>query len=160
MTPDIHIREAVDADKDELISLIGGCFDEYEGCVLDMEEMPELLGIATAFREANGRFWVAEIDGRVVGSIGFTPGKREGYAELRKLYVRKEARRFGVGNTLCTLAEEESKRAGYRGMEMWSDTRFQTAHRFYQKRGYEKGPTTRFLHDKSNTEEHYFHRLF
>ena len=158
--PDIHVRDARDDDSDALIALIGGCFDEYPGCVLDLEEMPELLAIATTFRDLKGRFWVAESAGRVVGCIGISPGKKPGHAELRKLYVEKAARRSGLGNTLCTLAEDEAKRAGYAGMEMWSDTRFTTAHRFYEKRGYARGPSTRFLHDKSHTEEYYFDRLF
>ena len=158
--PDIHIRDAKDTDSDGLIALIGGCFDEYPGCLLDLEEMPELLAIATTFREMNGRFWVAEREGRVVGCVGFSPGKKPGYAELKKLYVEKAARNTGLGGTLCTLVEEESRRAGFSGVEMWSDTRFETAHRFYQKRGYRKGEATRLLHDKSHTEEYYFHRAW
>ena len=38
-----------------------------------------------------GRFWVAEREGRVVGSVGFSPGKKPGYAELKKLYVDCES---------------------------------------------------------------------
>jgi putative acetyltransferase len=156
---DILIRDARDSDADGLIALIGGCFSEYEGCVLDLEELPELLGIATAFREMSGRFWVAERGGRVVGSVGFSPGKKPGYAELKKLYVEKAARKSGLGGALCKLAEDEARKAGFGGMEMWSDTRFTTAHAFYQKRGYKKGEKTRFLHDKSNSEEYYFERV-
>ncbi len=159
-SPEILIRDAEDADKDGLVTLIGGCFDEYEGCLLDLEELPELLAIATAFREMKGRFWVAERGGRVVACVGFSPGKKEGYAELKKLYVEKAAREGGLGGRLCALAEEESKKAGFTGMEMWSDTRFTTAHRFYEKRGYLRGAKTRLLHDKSNTEEYYFERRF
>lgn len=156
--PDILIREARDSDADGLIALIGGCFDEYPGCVLDLEELPELLGIATEFKKLNGRFWVAERGGRVVGSVGFSPGKKPGYAELKKLYVEKAARTGGLGGALCALAENGARQAGYFRMDLWSDTRFETAHAFYERRGYERGPKTRELHDKSDTVEYYFER--
>jgi putative acetyltransferase len=158
-SPDVLIRDAGDADAADLIALIGGCFSEYPGCVMDVDgELPELRAIATAFRAWNGRFWAAEREGRVVGCVGFTPGKKPGVAELKKLYVEKAARRTGLGATLCTLAEDEARKAGYSRMEMWSDTRFATAHRFYEKRGYQRGPRTRELFDKSDTVEYYFDR--
>lgn len=156
---DLTIRDARDSDADGLITLIGGCFSEYPGCLLDVDgELPELRAIATAFRDWHGRFWVAERAGRVVGSVGFTPGKRPGYAELKKLYVEKAARKTGLGATLCTLAEDEAREAGFSRIDLWSDTRFQTAHAFYEKRGYARGPKTRELHDSSFTVEYYFER--
>ena len=78
--------------------------------------------------------------------------------ELKKLYVEKPARTAGLGNTLCTLVEAEAKKAGYSHIDLWSDTRFTTAHRFYEKRGYTRGPKTRELHDISFTVEFYFER--
>lgn len=159
LPPDILVRDARDDDAEGLIALIGGCFAEYPGCLLDVDgELPELRAVATAFRGWGGRFWVAERAGRVIGSAGFTPGKRPGYAELKKLYVEKPARELGLGGTLCTLVETEAKKAGHSRIDLWSDTRFTTAHRFYEKRGYTRGPETRELHDSSNTVEFYFEK--
>lgn len=159
LPPSIQIRDAKDTDAQGLITLIGGCFAEYPGCLMDAEgELPELFTIATSFSNWNGRFWVATQDGEIVGCIGYTPGKKPGYAELKKLYVNKSVREHGLGGVLCTLVENEAIKQGYTHIDLWSDTRFQTAHRFYQKRGYTKGPTTRLLHDISNTEEYYFEK--
>jgi putative acetyltransferase len=155
---DIHIRDARDSDSDGLITLIGGCFAEYPGCLLELEELPELLAIASDFQRHGGRFWVAERAARVVGCAGFAPGKRAGFAELKKLYVEKAARTSGLGGALCKLVEDEARGAGFAALELWSDTRFLTAHSFYERRGYLRGPTTRDLHDKSNTVEFYFER--
>jgi len=153
------IRDARDADAGGMIALIGGCFAEYPGCLLDVDgELPELRAIATAFRDWHGRFWVAERAGRVIASAGFTPGKTPGAAELKKLYVEKPARTGGLGGTLCTLVEDEARKAGFSRIELWSDTRFTTAHRFYEKRGYLRGPRTRDLHDISHSVEFYFDR--
>jgi putative acetyltransferase len=159
LPPDIHIRDARDGDAEGLIALIGGCFAEYPGCLLDVDgELPELRAIATAFRGWGGRFWVAERAGRVVGSAGFTPGKKVGYAELKKLYVERSCREIGLGGALCRLVETEAKKAGYSHIDLWSDTRFTTAHTFYVRRGYERGPTTRELHDSSDTVEYSFEK--
>src|SRR5262245_55527261 len=95
------IRAARDTDAADLITLIGACFSEYPGCVLDVDgEMPELRAIATFFENAHGRFWIAEDDdGHVVGSIGVVPSAAD-TVELRKLYVARHARRNGLGGRL------------------------------------------------------------
>lgn len=154
-----ELREARDSDRDGLIALIGGVFAEYPGCVLCLGEMPELLGIATYFREHDGRFWVAEnATGEVVGCIGLSPSAEPNGIELKKLYVRSTERRTGLGGRLVELVENEARGRGARFIDLWSDTRFTTAHAFYERRGWVKGPHTRELFDKSNTVEFYFKR--
>jgi putative acetyltransferase len=162
----IAIREAEDADSAQVIALIGGVFAEYPGCVLELDEMPELRAPASAFGARGGRFWVAEDEGRVVGCAGFKPGSGvrvrgslepgSSSVELCKLYVAAEARRRGLGSALCELVEAEGRGRGAAFVELWSDTRFADAHRLYEKRGYIRGPLTRELHDLSNSVEFYY----
>ena len=136
---DVSFRDAVDADSEALIALIGGVFDEYPGCVMDVDgEMPELRAIASHFRRLEGCFRVAERAGSVIGCIGYAP-LQNGGVQLHKLYVEALA-----------AAREATH------VELWSDTRFETAHRMYERRGYHRGPKTRELHDKSNTVEYFF----
>jgi putative acetyltransferase len=157
--PEIQLREARDEDAEGLIALIGAVFSEYPGCVLDVEgELPELRHIATSFRAWSGQFWVATRGERLVGCVGWTPTCAPEGIELRKLYVAQHERERGLGGRLCTLVEEAAEARGARFIELWSDTRFETAHRFYARRGYRQGPTTRALHDLSNTVEYYFRR--
>jgi putative acetyltransferase len=154
-----HLREARDDDQDGLIALIGGVFAEYPGCVLDLGEMPELCRIASYFHEHAGRGWVAQNEaGEVVGCIGFSPSVEPNGIELKKLYVRSTERRTGLGARLVELVEIEAKRRNAQFIDLWSDTRFTTAHAFYERRGWIKGPSTRELFDKSNTVEFYFKR--
>ena len=153
------IRDACDADADGLITLIGGCFAEYEGCLLDVDgELPELRAIATAFAGWGGRFWVAEHGERVVGCVGLSPSVDPGGVELRKLYVDRAFRRHGLGGTLTDRVEAEARRRGAPFVDLWSDTRFETAHRFYARRGYVDGGLTRDLHDRSASVERYFRK--
>jgi putative acetyltransferase len=151
------LRDARDDDAEGLIELIGGVFAEYSGCVLDVDgELPELRAIATAFRSAGGRFWVAELGGRLVGSVGLTPAARGPGVELRKLYVDRSCRRTGLGGRLHDLVVDEARARGAQFIELWSDTRFADAHRFYERRGYVRGPMTRELRDQSASVEYYF----
>ncbi len=154
MTP---IRDARDEDGPQLIDLIANCYAEYPGCVLNVDdEAPELYSIATYHARKGGRFWVAENDGRINGSVGFVATDDPAAIELKKLYVAKEARRLGLAARLCELVEEEGRRGGAKVVELWSDTRFKEAHRLYARRGYTRGPETRELHDASKSVEYYF----
>jgi putative acetyltransferase len=121
--------------------------------------MPELDRIATYFREHDGLCWVAEnTAGEVVGCIGMTPSAEPNGVELKKLYVRGTERRTGLGGRLVEQVEAEAHRRGARFIDLWSDTRFTTAHAFYERRGWVKGPNTRELFDLSETVEFYFTR--
>jgi putative acetyltransferase len=156
----LKIRDARDIDAKGLIALIEECYADYEGCVLDVDgERPELRAIATTHAEKGGRFWVAENDGVILGSVGVIPGDN-GVWELKKLYVSKEARRMGVGARLMALAEIEAISRAARAIELWSDTRFEDSHRLYERRGYTRLPQQRTFKDKSNTTEYHYRKDF
>jgi len=157
----IAIREAKDSDGYDLSALLGAVFAEYEGCVFAQEEMPELLAIATTFRNHGGRFFVAhrEVLGRpiLVGCVGFAP--HDGGLELKKLYVAARERKSGLGGRLTHLVETEAVEREAAFLELWSDTRFTTAHTFYERRGYVRSAETRHLHDASGTVEFHFRKV-
>ncbi|MDP9432952.1 MAG: GNAT family N-acetyltransferase [Actinomycetota bacterium] len=145
------LRDARDDDSAALIELIGSCWAEYPGCVLDVDaEEPWLRSPATAYGACGGRLWVAELDGRVVGCAGLR-GR-----ELKSLYVAAAARRRGLGARLVRVVEREAAARGCRDLVLWSDTRFLEAHRLYAACGWEMQPEIRGLHDLSNTTEHLF----
>jgi len=153
------IRPARDDDAEGLIALIDGCFREYPGCVTDVDgEMPELYAIARYAQRRRGRFWVAERNGTVVGSVGAVPAAAAGGMELLKLYVDAGERGAGLGRVLVGLVEEEALIRGGRYVELWTDTRFTNAHRLYQLLGYVRAPETRTLNDKSNSVEYRYRK--
>ena len=132
---DVVIRAARDTDAEGLIALIGAVYSEYPGCVLDVDnEEPDLREIAKAYREQNGRFWVALEEASLVGSVGVKPGSDATSLELKKLYVARRARRRGLGTRLLELAEAELSARGLTRMELWTDTRFEDAHRLMVNR--------------------------
>jgi putative acetyltransferase len=151
------VRTASDADAAGLIALVGSCFSEYEGCVLDTaHEMPHLCRVATHFAAAGGCAWVAEVAGSVVGSVACRPATGSTGLELQMLYVLAPWRQRGLGSRFVGLVEGEARRRGEELVELWSDWRFQDAHRLYRSLAYEQLPETRELHDLSATIEYHF----
>ena len=123
--------------------LIGGCFAEYPGCVLDLDDLD-----AWMVSPADRPLWVVPssvVPGRLDGCVCVGTG-----AELKSLYVRKAARGAGWGTSLVNLAVRNGAR------ELWSDTRFADAHRLYERLGWVRQPGTRDLNDPSSTTEYQF----
>jgi len=136
-----------------VIALIARIYREYPGCVLDVErEEPALRAPASSF----GRFWVAEEEGEIVGCCGCAFGARA--AELKKLYVDARARGRGLARELIGLVEEAARAHGVSRIELWSDTRFTTAHAVYERCGYRHTGRTRDLHDLSHTTEYHYEK--
>jgi putative acetyltransferase len=153
----IGIRDARDGDAWDLVGLVAGCWSEHPGCVLDVHgEAPDLLAIATAYADKNGRFWVVEEDGRLVASVGLAPAPSAGTVLLQKLYVARSARRQGLGSQLVARVETEAIERGASAIELWTDTRFEPAHRLYERLGYVRNGATRELHDLSNSVEYHY----
>lgn len=148
------IREGRDSDAEGFIALIGGCWAEYPGCILDVDgEVPELRALATWFRDQGGALWAAERDGRLIGMIGTRPLKEDGAWEICRMYVDAGARGAGLAADLLRTAEAHARDAGAERMVLWTDTRFTRAHGFYEKHGYVRQGSIRILDDISHSLE-------
>jgi GNAT superfamily N-acetyltransferase len=156
---EIALRQARDNDSADLIELIGGCYAEYPGCYLDVqEEEPWLLEPATAYGRWRGRLWVAERDGKVVASGGLRPSG-PGMAGVHHLYVASSERRQGLATRLLELIEAEARARGAHWTHLWSDTRFVQAHRLYERLGYVRSGGFRERQDLSQSMEYHFVKL-
>ncbi|HET7335891.1 MAG TPA: GNAT family N-acetyltransferase [Rhizomicrobium sp.] len=153
---DLLIRSIRDDDAAAMIALIQTVFAEYPGCVLAVDdEMPELKTPASAAHAEDGRWWVAEDDDQVVASVAAVPGP-SATMELKKLYVAKHARRHGLAAQLVGLVEESARERNAHRIYLWTDTRFEDAHRLYERLGYRRGTQSRALNDLGNTIEFYY----
>ena len=151
--PDIAIRAGHDADGNGFIALIGACWSAYPGIRLDVDgEMPELRALASYYGGKGGALWAAAADDRIVGMVAAAPGEA-GAWEICRLYVLPSLHGSGLGHRLLDQAEAYARAAGGARMMLWSDTRFDRAHRFYEKRGYVRYGPIRVLHDISNSLE-------
>lgn len=157
---ELSIRIGTDADGSRCGDLIREAFAEYPGCLFVPEEFPELAALASHFASRNGRLWVAEQAGALVGCLGIDEAPFTDGMELHKLYVARAARGHGLAGRLSDLAEDFATARDATFIELWTDTRFLDAHRFYERRGFARLPGRRALDDASDSYEfHYRKRL-
>jgi DNA-binding MarR family transcriptional regulator/GNAT superfamily N-acetyltransferase len=81
-------------------------------------------------------FWIAELDGERVGSIGCGRAGDD-IAQLRLLLLEPSARGHGVGKRLVTECVEFARGHGYRAMELWTMSALAAAHVIYHSAGFE-----------------------
>lgn len=148
------IRPGRDEDAAGFIALIGACWAEYPGCILDVDgELPELRALASYFRDAGGALWAAEQDGALIGMVGARPLREDAAWEICRMYVAAEARGAGLARQLLDTAEAHARAAGAARLVLWTDTRFTRAHAFYEKRSYVRQGAIRILDDRSKSLE-------
>lgn len=82
------------------------------------------------------RAWIAEVDGRRVGSVMCTR-REDDVAQLRMLFVEPEARGLGVGALLVDTCIGFARAAGYRSMLLWTTSVLTSARRLYDRAGFE-----------------------
>lgn len=153
------LRFARDDDAAAIIALISAVWSEYPGKTLvAADDMPELLAPATAYARRDGRFWMVEADGQVLGTVALMPSAEPGVVELQKLYVAREMRRNGLGGFLCHLVEREARERGAHAIELWSDVKLLDAHRRYERRGYVRGNELKAYNDTSSTVRFYYRK--
>ena len=107
-----------------------GWDERFEGLV---------AGVVASFVEnydaQRERCWIAERDGEPVGSV-FAVAKSKTIAKLRLLLVEPSARGLGIGGRLVDECVEFTRAAGYRNLELWTQSVLLDARRIYQRVGF------------------------
>jgi len=153
------LRHARDDDAEAIIALIASVWSEYPGKTLvAATDMPELLAPASAYARSDGRFWVIEARGRIIGTIALMPSEEPAVVELQKLYVARDVRGNGLGSFLCDLVEREARERDARAIELWSDVKLLDAHRRYERLGYQRGEALKTYNDTSATVRTYYRK--
>jgi GNAT superfamily N-acetyltransferase len=148
----VILRPGRDDDATAFIDLIAAAWAEYPGAQMDVDgENPELRALATHFAQAGGALWAAEDAGRLLGMVATRPHGRSW--ELCRMYVAPDQRGTGLAATLLRKAEDHARNHGAIRMELWSDTLFDRAHRFYERNAYIRAGGIRPLADAAGTLE-------
>jgi GNAT superfamily N-acetyltransferase len=114
-------------------------------------EMPEYRALASYYSGQGGALWVAEQAGAIVGMVATRPVS-DGAWEICRVYVHPSLHGLGLGHDLLDTAEKFA--AAAEKLVLWSDTRFERAHRFYGKRSYVRSGSIRVLNDISSSLEY------
>lgn len=105
------------------------------------------------------RLWIAEMDGRLVGSIGII-GREERAAQLRWLLVGPESRGHGLGRRLVEEAIGFCRESGCDSVYLWTVSVLTAAARLYVEAGFRVTEEhVRTMWGATLTEQRYDFRL-
>ena len=133
----VVLREALPADMDWVVRQHGeqylreyGWNSEFEGLVADI-----VAKMMAQHDPAWERGWIAELDGRRVGSV-FVVKKNATQAQLRLLLLTPEARGLGLGARLTDECIAFARTLSYQSMILWTHSNLTAARAIYARRGF------------------------
>lgn len=91
--------------------------------------------IVADFDVARDRCWMAELEGERVGCV-FAVHESKAVARLRLLLVEPQARGLGIGARLVDECVRHARAAGYRRLDLWTQSGLDAARRIYERAGF------------------------
>ena len=139
--PDLWIRPFTPADAQAVIDVILPIQREEFGVDITAADQPDLRVIPDFYQQGSGNFWLAEVAGHVVGTIGLKD-IGAGQAALRKMFVTAayRGRQYGVGQALLERLLHDARASGVTEIFLGTTDKFLAAHRFYEKHGFDVAP--------------------
>jgi GNAT superfamily N-acetyltransferase len=145
------------ADVPGVVALIGRVFAEY-GFVYDPAlEVPDLLEFENHYQPPRGEFFVVRQSDAVVGSVGVERIDAD-TAELHRLYLDAALRGRGTGRALMESAIAWCRARSISHLILWSDTRFEHAHRLYARMRFRQTGERTLAGDVNDSREYRFER--
>lgn len=93
----------------------------------------------TYTKQKDSCFWVAEIDGRVVGTVACLPAEKAPEClELKRMSVRRSHRGMGIAKALCRTVADFTRDRGYAAVVLYTSVVQTDAQKLYEHMGYEK----------------------
>jgi GNAT superfamily N-acetyltransferase len=142
---ELTIRPFQPEDQTAVKSLIlDGLRERWKN--LDSSKNPDLDDIAASY--GAGWFRVAVHAGRIVGTGALIP-RAEDEMEIRRMSVRRDLRRRGIGGAILRRLIDDARASGCRRIILETTSDWKDAVAFYQKRGFcithQQGGDTYFL---------------
>ena len=120
-------------------------FQEYaEGLGIDLRFQQfdaELAGLPGDYAEPRGALLLATVDGELAGCCALRPLDTADYpntSEMKRLYVRKAFRGFGLGRLLTEAILDAARQAGYASVLLDTLNEMDTARNLYADLGFEE----------------------
>lgn len=139
----MEIREVRAGEVPAVIELVAATLGEFGlefgvGAPTD-EQLHHLPG---SYADHGGAFWVALEGDQLVGTAGVFPVAPDTF-ELRKMYLRPQARGTGVGKRLLATAIAWSREHGGRWLVLDTVEAMKDAIAFYERHGFVRDDTQR-----------------
>ncbi|CAA6603343.1 Acetyltransferase [Rhodospirillaceae bacterium LM-1] len=132
----VSIRAYKPGDEAGIVAVILPIQQDEFAIQITVEQQPDLSSIPDFYQQGMGNFWVAEADGKIVGTIALKDiGNR--MAALRKMFVAAAYRGHGgVARQLLERLLSDARKAGVAEVYLGTTAAFLAAHRFYEKNGF------------------------
>jgi GNAT superfamily N-acetyltransferase len=136
--PTPHVRAARTEDLEALVAWNVALAEETERTRLDAETLREGI-LALLESRAPGRYWIAELEGRVVGQLLITfewsDWRNRMVWWIQSVYVEPDVRGRGILRTLYDIVRHEAQAAGAGGLRLYANTHNVRAHAVYAALG-------------------------
>lgn len=136
MKNNILYRKIQTKDNSEIAKIIRTALEEYdEAKPGTVYTDPTTDALFELFSTPNSAYFIAELDGKILGGCGIFPTMNlpAGYAELVKIYLKKEYRGLGIGRELMNRSIDFAKQTGYTHLYLESFPSLKEAIELYQK---------------------------
>ena len=153
----LGVVPATRTDAAGVVDLIGRVYAEYRFVYEPGVEVPDLFRFDEHYTPPRGAFFVIRDGNRVVGSVG-VERLDGGAAELHRLYLDANLRGRGTGRALVEAVLDWCRAEKISRLTLWSDTRFDQAHRLYERMGFERRGERTLPDDLNQTREYGFER--
>jgi putative acetyltransferase len=128
------------ASGDEDFDLVRELITEYLDSLpfnVDFQDVDaELTELQARYGPPGGRGLIARVDGAAVGFVGIQEF-RPGDGELKRMYVRPDARGLGLGRALAVAGVKAARELGYRRLLLDTVDSLQEAIHVYETLGFE-----------------------
>lgn len=131
------LREHRPGDIGWVVSAHGALYAQEYGFDITFEVLVAEIAaqFLRKFDPAHERCWMAEIDGKTVGSV-FLVRQSKAVAKLRLLVVDPAARGCGVGKLLVAQCIEHARKLGYKKLVLWTQSCLLPARGIYVQAGF------------------------
>ena len=133
----MRIRPFQENDEQGIIDLIVTIQQKEFDLPITAEDQPDLKDVKGFYQKGAGNFWVAEDQGKILGTIALLD-IGNGLAALRKMFVNAAVRGEdpGIAKMLLDGLIQWAENHKLRQIFLGTTPKFLAAHRFYEKNGF------------------------
>lgn len=146
-TQEIPSLQLITPAGPEELAAVRAIFQEYADslgvdlCFQQFDE--ELASLPGEYAAPRGALFLASVDGEIAGCCALRPLDTADYpnaAEMKRLYVRKPFRNFGLGRQLAEATLDAAREAGYASVLLDTLDEMETARALYEELGFQEVP--------------------